>query len=154
MQQLLASTLLAVAIARVHGGAVLNRFTRECAGPIYVPGDDKPIYLVFSPPNTGTAKATASVDATIELKHNARLYLARECSLSPSAYVAWPLVGRRLSFTIDLGNAGCGCNVAVYLTSLAQNTEPGTCGGDFYCDANAVCGVRCAEIDVLEVRID
>ena len=33
---------------------------------------------------------------------------------------------------------------------MPRSERKGSCGGDFYCDANAVCGVRCAEIDLLE----
>ena len=73
-------------------------------------------------------------------------------SLDHSYYGAWPLVGATLSFTVDISQAGCGCNVAAYLVSMAQSTQPGICGGDYYCDANAVCDVRCDEIDLLEAN--
>lgn len=92
-------------------------------------------------------------------RNGARVYLASSPSSSGQArarhfgeveYVAWDLLDKRLEFTIDLSAAACGCNAAFYLVSLKQNSRPGNCGGDRYCDANAVCGVRCAEIDVLE----
>ena len=60
------------------------------------------------------------------------------------------MLGREISFTIDLSAAECGCNAAVYLVSMKQNKEPGTCDGDFYCDGAAVCGTTCAEIDLIE----
>ena len=117
-----------------------------CLGPFFIDGDDAPAYLVSSPANTGGATLTGS---SIELHHNSRFYLARECRLAPDAYASWSLVGRRLSFTADLNGAGCACNTAVYLTSLPQNTLPGTCHGDYYCDATSICGVSCAEVDLM-----
>ena len=120
-----------------------------CLGPFFIDGDDAPAYLVSSPANTGGATLTGS---SIELHHNSRFYLARECRLAPDAYASWSLVGRRLSFTADLNGAGCACNTAVYLTSLPQNTLPGTCHGDYYCDATSICGVSCAEVDLMEAN--
>ena len=145
------TALLATTARATDATPTLGAFTRGCAGPISIPGDPEPAYLVFSPPNTGKASVDAS--GRVEMQHNARAYLSRDCTRTPASYVAWSLVGKRLAFTADLAGAGCGCNVAVYLTSLHQNTdEPGTCGGDYYCDANAVCGVRCAEVDLLEAN--
>ena len=39
---------------------VLGEFTRECAGPFTVPGDAEPLYLVFSPANSGEARIVPS----------------------------------------------------------------------------------------------
>ena len=49
------------------------------------------------------------------------------------------LSGKVLSYDVDLSGIGCGCNAALYLVSMPQNTNATTCH-DFYCDANDVCG--------------
>ena len=114
--------LALLALGEGHFGG----WSRQCAGPFHIPGDPKPLYLVFSPTAPGSVRTSTS--GQILLGHNVRMYLARECALTPQAYAAWSLVGKSFAFTMDLGGAGCGCNVAVYLTSMAQNLHAGTCG--------------------------
>lgn len=84
-------------------------------------------------------------------RNSARVYMADKCvegRFDQTRYTAIKLLGKTISVTVDLSAAWCGCNAAFYIGSLAQNTHHrGICGGDYYCDANDVCGVRCAEID-------
>jgi len=81
-----------------------------------------------------------------------RAYFALSCNAGvydPKQYLAFNLLGRRMRYTTDMSELGCGCNAAFYLTNMHQNTEPSECS-DFYCDANNVCGCSCAEIDIQE----
>ena len=89
-----------------------SAWERHCAGPLAVDGLTEPVYAVLSP-GTDSSGVKISSDGLM-LSHNVRLYFATRCSLDPSAYVAWALPGRTLSFTLDLDRAGCGCNVAPY----------------------------------------
>lgn len=63
---------------------------------------------------------------------------------------AYKLAGKTLSMTLDLSSAECGCNAAIYLVGMPQLEKRGDCDG--YCDANAVCGVGCGEIDLVEAN--
>lgn len=57
-----------------------------------------------------------------------------------------------LSYSVHLADVGCRCNGAVYLVPMARSPDPGQCAGDHYCDANGICGVRCAELDAQEAN--
>ena len=115
--------------------------TRTPGGPARVSGNALQAGLLPLDPASGPSR------------NGARLYLANRCTEgkpSKEAYAAIPLLGRTLSVTVDLSAAQCGCNVAFYLSFLRESASPGTCNGDFYCDANEVCGLRCAEVDIME----
>lgn len=84
-----------------------------------------------------------------------RVYFGESCSgdaYSPNEYAAINLLGGSLSYTVNLAAADCGCVAALYLVDMHSNTKPGTCGGDYYCDANRVCGVNCNEVDIQEAN--
>jgi len=103
---------------------------------------------------TGGAPHTVNQSGVV-VNMNARGYFAEQCTAGVydhRQYLPMHMLGKRFSYTTDIAGAGCGCNVAFYLTSMRQNTWAGDCG-DYYCDANYVCGVNCAEIDVQESNI-
>ena len=78
--------------------------------------------------------------AAMTVPIGSKSYLSTECKdgeYEPTRYDAWELLNKSLSFTVDMSaGAGCGCNFAIYLLSMAQNTNPGDdpgCGQDYYC---------------------
>jgi hypothetical protein len=87
-----------------------------------------------------------------------RSYFGVTCEESleynPEYYMSLSLLNKSVSFDVNLNGLGCGCNAAVYFTSMKQNIYPGDCSdGDYYCDANSVCGTACAEIDIMEANM-
>jgi len=94
----------------------------------------------------------------VTVNHNTRSFLAGTCSngFAPDTFKQLYLLDQTLSFTVDLANVGCGCNAAFYLVNMpayAQNgqADPTKCG-DYYCDANNVCGEWCPEMDIFEAN--
>jgi len=94
----------------------------------------------------------------LTVNHNTRSYLASACSnaFAPDTFKQLHLLDRTLSFTVDLSNVGCGCNAALYLVNMPAYSQNGQANptecGDFYCDANNVCGAWCPEMDIFEAN--
>jgi hypothetical protein len=97
---------------------------------------------------------------SVSVKHDYRAYVVNECSdsgFTPGMYAKrLSFLNKTLSFTVDLSSVGCSCNAALYAVAMpaynqSQVPVPTTCG-DFYCDANNVCGVYCTEMDVMEAN--
>lgn len=112
-------------------------------------------YIAQSGGNKGGVRVTGNA---IMLNHGPRVYLANSCvdSFQPNMFIPFQLLDKTFSFTADLSNVGCGCNAALYLTSMpaynqANQPDPTKCG-DYYCDANVVCGVYCPEMDIFEAN--
>jgi len=127
-----------------------------CPGSITVAGYG-PISMVNAKTNkpghkTGTVEVDAGAGIVPHMK--GRSYFADACKeghYDSRQYSALQLLGKTMSYSVDLSAASCGCNAALYLTSLHQNADTSTCD-DYYCDANKVCGVNCAEIDLMEAN--
>lgn len=84
-----------------------------------------------------------------------RAYFGDACAEGPydnTAYSAINFLGKKMRWTTDISGAGCGCNAALYLVSMRQNTDISKCN-DYYCDAMSVCDVPCAEIDLQEANL-
>jgi len=77
-----------------------------------------------------------------------RTYMAERCvpgAYDQAEYAEVKLLGRRLRYTVDVANAGCGCTASLNFVGMRRNLKDSSCG-DYYCDANKTCGTSCAEV--------
>jgi len=114
-----------------------------------------PVYVSVS----GGYKGGVTISGTsITIAHNLRVYLSNQCATSfgPNIFSTFYLTGKTLAYTADISKAGCACNAAFYLVAMpaynSQNQPDATKCGDYYCDANDVCGLNCPEIDLMEAN--
>jgi len=128
----------------------------QCSGSIIVQGYG-PVSLAsagFNVPGKPGALVEVHDSDSIVPHMGGRAYFANSCiegHYDNNEYAAFSLLGQTLRYTTDISGASCGCNAALYLASLRQNVEASNCS-DYYCDANSICGVACAEIDIQEAN--
>jgi hypothetical protein len=95
-----------------------------------------------------------SEGALVESNMKSRTYFTHTCTpgeYRPENYMALRLLGKTMRWTTNISGTGCGCNAAIYLTSMRWSQDASQCK-DYYCDAASVCGVACAEIDLQEAN--
>eukprot|EP01065_Artemidia_motanka_P023198 TRINITY_DN2766_c0_g1_i1.p1 TRINITY_DN2766_c0_g1~~TRINITY_DN2766_c0_g1_i1.p1 ORF type:complete len:297 (+),score=119.70 TRINITY_DN2766_c0_g1_i1:69-893(+) len=124
----------------------------QCTSPV--------IAGVLSYKDEGVAKETFIVNkqgsgvtvsgSSVTVEHGPRIYFGSKCAakMEQDMFLSLPLLGRTLSYTVDVSAVGCACNAALYMVAMPA-ADPTECG-DYYCDANKVCGVNCVEMDVQE----
>eukprot|EP00418_Pyrodinium_bahamense_P098278 CAMPEP_0179044886 /NCGR_PEP_ID=MMETSP0796-20121207/17898_1 /TAXON_ID=73915 /ORGANISM="Pyrodinium bahamense, Strain pbaha01" /LENGTH=631 /DNA_ID=CAMNT_0020741285 /DNA_START=48 /DNA_END=1943 /DNA_ORIENTATION=+ len=147
----LALVALAIGTRATHGATATT-----CPGSLELPGYGRPVSVVNAKLNVpGQPGGTVKVVGNSVVPHlTGRAYFAESCTegqYDHTEYLALNLLGKTLRYTTDMTGAGCGCNAALYLVSMQQNTQISGCQ-DFYCDANSVCGVPCSEIDIQEAN--
>ena len=124
-------------------------------GPLKINSGKDTVYVA----ENGGASGRIRVEVDkLTLKHNSggQLIINYQESYGPEIFYKLNLLDKSISFTVELSQAGCGCNAALYLTPMpaynsAQQPDPTKCG-NYYCDANNVCGVLCPEIDLVEAN--
>lgn len=150
-------TLVATAsVAGALAGAACN--SPIVAGQVPVTIDGVAANWSIAVSGTDMSGVTVSAGA-MTMQHDFRAYLVDACPQSFSAQMyntRLELLGKRLNYTVDLSTAGCACNAALYLVHMpaynsSQQPDKTRCG-DFYCDANNVCGLWCPEMDVMEAN--
>lgn len=128
-----------------------------CSDGLTVDGLDSGVLINAAydiPGKTSGGIVEVSEGRVITAKVGARAYFGEKCDQNVfvnDEYTALNLLGKTIRYSVDLSGVGCGCNAAVYLTSMRQNPDKSLCG-DYYCDAASVCGVSCAEIDLSEAN--
>jgi len=124
----------------------------QCAGGLTFTenGVEKTAYIMNNPQDASRGSAIKINGDSLTLGHGPRVYFGYQCqrTITPGVFLKWNLVGQQLSYTVDLSNVGCACNAALYFVSMAAGLK--TKCDDYYCDANAVCGSNCAELDIQE----
>ena len=92
---------------------------------------------------------------TMDIPAGGRSYLSPD-NENKGVFYSPNLLGGTIEYDVDLSHSGCSCNAALYLISMPAKDWNGVPtagkGGDYYCDANNVCGQSCAEIDIQEAN--
>ena len=141
--------------------------TNLAAGPLSISVDGKPV-TAYVGVSGGTAGDSTSVSAgdmlVIKNPTGPRSYLVNNCiedEFQAGDFLkVSPLSGHgprgRISFLVNLSGTTCGCNAAVYLTSMPAIGRDGkpnqTAVKDFSCDSGGVYE-SCPEIDLMEANM-
>jgi len=80
-----------------------------------------------------------------------RVYLIEEDGIDKNTM--FMLKNQEFTFDVELSTMQCGFNAALYFVGMGAN-EGGAEKGTKYCDAQAVDGVFCSEMDILESNTD
>ena len=129
-----------------------------CPGPIAVALDGGVrTFQVAAPSWSSGISASGS---SLTPSYNDRVYIVPSCqpgAWSPAMFSEkLPMLNTVWNFTVALSSASCGCNVALYAVAMPAKDSSGSPapshGGDFYCDANAVGGFWCTEMDIMEAN--
>lgn len=124
----------------------------QCLGSLTytVDGKKKKAYVMDRPSDSNRGHTVKIRGSSLTMGHGPRVYLAHKCkkTISKDMFLTMNLLGKTLEYDLDMSKVGCGCNAAFYFVSMPAGVR--TKCHDYYCDANAVCGSNCAELDIQE----
>merc|ERR1719429_370869 len=109
---------------------------------------------------SGKAGKTNGNNITVSYDAGLTLFSGFSGKWEPDNIAQLKLLGKAISFSVDLSKVGCACNLALYLISMPAlgwdgNPSRGADRGGqppYYCDANQVGGQWCPEVDIMEAN--
>jgi len=123
-----------------------------CVGQIQVSGLGNTYIMSGNP--TGISVS----GSRLNLKYSTGATYTAQCdtNFDPTVFQRFYVLNKTLTFTADVSTISCGCNAAFYFVLMPaynsnQQPDPTRCG-DYYCDANQVCGIFCPEVDLMEAN--
>jgi len=124
----------------------------SCLGQIQIDGVGA-TYIM-----SGNPEGVSVAGSTLQLKYDYGAMYTSKCqsNFDPTVFQRFYVLNKTLSFTADVSTISCGCNAAFYFVLMPaynqnQQPDPTKCG-DYYCDANQVCGIYCPEVDLMEAN--
>lgn len=129
----------------------------KCSGTLEVSnlGEFSLISASVNKPGDPASRDIVGDGLSVTLGMKSRAYFGNACTegaFDQSEYMKENFMNKRVSYTVDLSGVGCGCNAALYMVSMKESEAAGDCDDDYYCDAMSVCGLKCAEIDLMEAN--
>jgi len=139
------------------GGAILANET--CPGLLNLAGygEVRVVAAMWHEPEEEAARVEVPDAHWALVPHlGSRAYFASNCTpgaYDKDLYTSLKLLGGSIRYTIDLSNAGCGCNTKFYLVPMKYNEYKSRCE-DYRCGHGTDgCGVPCAEIGIQDANM-
>lgn len=102
------------------------------------------------------ASITGDLGSEFAMGFNGRAYLSNTQMFDKNQLFIPNLLGGSMEYDVDLSEAGCNCNAAMYMIGMPAKNQNGSFrageDGMFYCDAAAVGGAYCPEFDIMEAN--
>lgn len=144
--------VLSLAVGAAGAGAAGTAGTGTCRGGLNVSGLGAGLYA--------SGHGGDVHNNQLAMHHNSGFSITTSCKedWDPHGFKLFKVLGKTLTYTIDLSKVGCACNVAVYFLPLPARDlhgqpSKGTCPYiSYYCDAHAACGQSCPELDLMQAN--
>jgi hypothetical protein len=154
--------LLTLALSETHPGLTWQRCTSSGCTNVqgYIVTDTEvrstPTSDVDYAAQLGVSTSGGSLTQRLVTTYNGKKNIGSRLYLLASDeknYELFNLVGKELSYDVDLSQIPCGVNAALYTVEMAKSGGGvGAEWGTGYCDANYVGGTGCAEFDIQEAN--
>jgi len=152
MTELLRTLALIGFAGRVSAAFTADLTIKSCDAKGCTPSQKR---IALDATSAGTEKLITAKEDVLTMKYGGadiggpRVYLIEEDGTNKNTM--FMLKDHEFTFDVELSSMSCGFNAALYFVGMTAN-EGGAENGTNYCDAQAVGGTFCSEMDIMEAN--